>query len=367
MRKNKFNILIVILLLSTTILMGCGGKPVVDSSKEEFEYQAVPVKIEEVISNEVYQSIYTIGQIKSSEQYQVNAMINGDVLEVFYSVGDYVEEGEVLFTIDTSDFAVDKSTKLTQSLNAVTQAKIGYDSAKDNYEKIKSLFSSGVSSQAELDNTENQYNNARISYNNALKSYESVEHSYESMGDNYEVTSPASGVVVSANVTEGMFATSQSGYTIDVVDKYKVASQITSKYINDIEVGQEVEIYINTLDLIINGRIDSVSLSANNGSYPIEIMLDESNSIIKPGMYADVWVIKNKSSDGLWIPSQAILQENGESFVYTVEDGQAKKIIVDILSVRGENSAVKSILSNESVVITFGKEYVMDGAPVEVK
>ena len=369
MRKNKYIILMLILTLSTMVLMGCGAKMPRNQEEavEDFEYQAVPVKLESVISDAVYQSIYTIGEIKASEQYEVKAMTNGDVLEVFYSVGDFVEEGDVLFTIEAKDFEVDKSISLTQASNAISQTKISYDSATENYEKYKTLFENGVASQAELDNVENQFENAKISYNNALQSYQSVKHNYDTMGENYEITSPASGLVVSKNVTEGMFATAQNGFVIDVVEEYIISSQIASKHVNNVKEGQDVELYISTLDILITGVVDSVSQSGMNGLYPIDIKLNKSSSTLKPGMYADIWIFTNKSSEGLWIPNKAILQENGESFVYTVVDGKAKKIIVNVLSTRGDNAAVKSELSKDSEIITFGKEYVLDGSPVEVK
>lgn len=368
---RKYNILIVMLAVSSLLLISCNAgqakKQDEEVQVESFEYKSVPVKTEDVISDEVYQSIYTIGEIKASEQYQANAMANGDVLEVFFSVGDVVSEGDVLFTIEKTDFEVDKSTSLNQSSNAVMQAKISYDFSKENFENYQKLFNGGVVSQAELDNAENQLSSARISYNNATKSYDSAKYNYKSMGDNYEVTSPASGIITSKNVSEGMYATTQNGFTVDVVEKYTVSSQIASKYINEIKEEQEVELYISTLDVLIKGRIDTISLSGMNGAYPIEIKLDESNSMLKPGMYTDIWVLTNKSSEGLWIPSQALLQENGESFVYTVVEDKAKKITVDVLSMRGDTIAVKSELSKDSKVITFGKEYVMDGSPVEVK
>lgn len=371
MHKNKFNLFIMLLVISSIVLTGCMSKAAeteeLDTKNNEFEYQAIPVKAENVVSDDVYKSVYTIGEIKAYEQYQVNAMTNGNVLEIFYTVGDFVEEGAILFTIEATDFEVDKNINLSQALNAVSQAKLSLDSANKNYSNYKILFDNGVSSKADLDNMSRQYDNAKISYSNALKSYESVKHNYESMSDNYQVTSPVSGIITSTNVAKDMFATTQNGFSIAVVDRYKVSSQVASKYINEIKVGQEVEIYVSTLDAIISGSINSISLNGVNGAYPIEITLNNNNTEIKPGMYADIWIIMNKTSQGLWIPSQALLQEKGESFVYTIIEGKAKKIIVEILTMRGTDIAVTSELTKDSKIITLGKEFVMNGTPVEEK
>lgn len=360
-------ITMIILVLSLLLLMGCQPKADEETSQDVYEYDAVPVTVSSVISDEVYESIYTVGQIDAAEQYQVNAMTNGDVLEVMVQVGDFVTEGDILFTIETVDFEVDKETTLSQAANAVSQAKMSFDNAKSNYNDYQTLLDGGVVSQSEFNNVKNAYDNARISYNNASKSYESTKHTYETRGSNYSVTAPVSGVISNGTVSEDMYATTQNGFTIDVVERYVVKTQVASKYINNVKKGQEVELYISALDLLVTGKVDSISLSGTNGAYPIEVILDEENLVLKAGMYTDIWILTNKSSEGLWISNQSLLQENGESFVYTVDNGIAQKVMVEVLSIRGDKIAIKSSLSQDDQLITFGKEYVMQGTKVEIK
>lgn len=360
-------IITIIMGLSLLLLMGCQRPTNKEATEEIYEYDAVPVVVVSVVSDDVYESIYTVGEIHPAEQYQVNAMTNGDVLEVMVQVGDAVLEGDVLFTIETTDFEVDKNTSLIQSANSVSQAKISYNTAKSNYDNNQTLFDSGVVSQSALDNAKNSYENARIVYNNASQSYESVKHNYENQGSKYSVTSPVSGIVSAGTVSEDMYATSQNGFTIDLVERYVVTTQVASKYINDVKKGQEVELYISTVNLLVKGTVDSVSLNGSNGTYPIEVKLDEETKILKAGMYADIWILTNKSSEGLWINNQSLLQENGESFVYEVIGGKASKVLVNILSRRGDLIAVKSDLNKDSQLITLGKEYVLEGSKVEIK
>ncbi|MCK8060177.1 MULTISPECIES: efflux RND transporter periplasmic adaptor subunit [unclassified Fusibacter] len=358
--------LIGVLALSLSMMTGCMVKKDDSSVNQSYEFQPTAVKTQEVVSDEVYDAIFTIGEIKSKQQYQANAMTSGDVLEVFFNTGEYVEKGQVLFTIETTDFEVDKSTKVTQASNALTQARLSFDTASENFVKYKSLFESGAASKTELDNVKSQMDNAKLSYNSAYQSYESVSHNYDSLSDNYTVTAPVSGVITDKNVAQGMFATTQNGFTIDVTEDYEVKTQVASKYINQVHVGQSVEVYVSTLDELIKGQVSSVSLSASNGTYPVEITLDNTSKLIKPGMFADIWIIKSSEPQGIWIPSQALLQANGESFVYVLKDDFAKKVLVEVVSLRGDDMAVRGELDTNDRLITFGKEFVMDGAPVIV-
>lgn len=363
---SKRLIILAGVLSLSMVFTGC-GRQAQDDQSVVVESQVVPVEVSQVVSDEVYDSIYGIGEIGVSETHQVNALATGTVTEVYFEVGDYVNEGDVLFKIETEDFEVDKNTSLTQASNSMNQAKLSLDNAKSNYERTLKLYNSGISSQSELDQMKSSYDNARISYSTAVTSYNSAKHSYDSLSENYEMTSPVSGIITGKSIIKDMMATQQNGYTIGVIDAYKVSSKIGSKYIGDVILGQEVEVYIPTLDRIVPGEIVSVSQSGTLGTYPVEINLMGDLSDFRAGMYAEYWIIKDKSSNGLWIPSMALMQENGESFVYTVIDGKANKVMVEVLSMRGEDIAIKSDLTKDQGVITFGKEYVMQGTEVQIR
>lgn len=362
---KKLMVLTSVLVVSLMIT-GCGAQTKTEDTVVT-ETQVIPVEVADVVSADVYNSIYGIGEVAASDVYQVNALAGGKVVDVLFEVGDVVNEGDILFTIEADDFDVDMSSKLSQSKNGVTQAQISLTSSEDNYTRTKSLYESGISSKAEYDNAKSAYDNAKITYSNAYKSYESLKYALDSQSENYVVTSPVTGIITDKTIVKDMMASSQNGMTVSVVDEYKITSKIGSKYINGLEMGQEVEVYISTLDTIMSGTIESISLSGVNGTYPIEIVLEESAIELKSGMYAEYWIIVDRTSNGLWIPSLALMQENGESFVYTVVDGKAEKIMVEVLSKRGEDMAIKSNLSKEQQVITFGKEYVMQGTDVEIK
>jgi len=363
--KNKLKVGLV-LGLSLLALTGCSAKKAPVASTETV-VEAVPVKIEESISEDVYESVYTIGEIKASDSYQVNAMSNGDVTTVNYVVGDYVDEGEILFTIETEDFEVDRDSKMTQASNGVSQAKLALDNALTQLEDTRKLFDSGISSKAQLDGAEMSYDNAKISYQNALNSYNSTKHTYDSMSDNYEIKAPVSGIITSSTIIENMFATTQNGMVIEVVDAYKIDANIPSKYINDVKENQSVEVYVPTLEKTFKGRVSTVSISGKTGVYPVEIVLEENSDELRTGMYSELWIQTSDASLGLWLPSKALLQENGESFVYTVNEGIAEKYLVEVLSLRGDTIAVKSELNKEQPVIVYGKEYVTDGIEVIVQ
>lgn len=364
MLNNKLKLMMGVLVICLSFT-GCAKPATEDIVKTET--QIVPVSVTSIEYGDVYESVYSIGEVKSSDIFHVNAMAAGKVTEVNYGVGDLVNEGDVLFKVEADDFDSDMNSKLTQASNGVSQAKLGLDNAKTNLDRVQKLFDGGVSSKAELDNMKSSYDNSKITYSNAVNSYETLKYSYNSASENYEMTSPVTGIITSTTIVKDMMASNQNGFTIEVIDTYKVSSSIGSKYINDIKVGQEVEVYVSTLDTLLKGSIKSVSLNATNGMYPIEIQLETIDERLKSGMYSELWIVTSDVANGLWIPSMALMQENGDSFVYTVDNGIAEKVMVEVLSMRGDEIAIKSSLNQEDQLITFGKEYVMQGSEVEIK
>ena len=63
------------------------------------------------------------GTIAAANTYTVNALVSGTVLTADFAVGDTIEEGKVLYTIDSSNAA-----------NSVEKAQLSLDQAQRNYE-----------------------------------------------------------------------------------------------------------------------------------------------------------------------------------------------------------------------------------------
>ena len=67
------------------------------------------------------------GTIAAANTYTVNALVSGTVLTADFAVGDTIEEGTVLYTIDSSD----ASTNFEKAEIAMQQAQRSYDKVVD--------------------------------------------------------------------------------------------------------------------------------------------------------------------------------------------------------------------------------------------
>ena len=147
------------------------------------------------------------------------------------------------------------------------------------------------------------------------------------------VVAPTDGIVVSVEITQG--ATFEKGtpcITIAPRDALQVRVMIREKLLPSLEVGQTVKISGAGFDKEnYNGCLTEISSNAGSGfdtdGSVVEgvVTLDEgeSDDSLRLGLTAKVKVIVSRVEEGLVLPYGAVMEKDGESYVYLLEDGVA--------------------------------------------
>ena len=86
------------------------------------EYQEAAVERRSITN-----SLSASGTLEPADSYTVNTLVSGEILSDTFEKGDQVEEGQLLYTIDSSN----ASSSLTQSQNSYSQAQTSYQQAVD--------------------------------------------------------------------------------------------------------------------------------------------------------------------------------------------------------------------------------------------
>jgi len=138
----------------------------------------------------ISESIYASGLIKSKNQYQAFATVNGIIDSVFVSEGDTVSIGTPLLYISNETQKLNKENaaltaqfsdynanqgKLNdaQSLIDLAKNKLKTDSAF--YFRTKKLWEQQIGSQAELEQRELSYENSKTGYSSAIIKYDDLK------------------------------------------------------------------------------------------------------------------------------------------------------------------------------------------------
>jgi len=181
------------------------------------------------------------------------------------------------------------------------------------------------------------------------------------------IRAPKDGVVASLQGSEGDMATSEEPFVIVAdMSPVKVEVSVTDKVRSLLEMD-------DTLTVTVDGQnyeatVTSVdTMPDDTGLYPVEVTLDDEEAEILPGVVAELLVPEKLMDDALIVPSEAIVNENDESFVYVVKDDIAGKKKVSVKETQSDETAIESeeVGAGDQIVIT-GQLTLSDGDQVNV-
>ncbi|HKL10830.1 MAG TPA: efflux RND transporter periplasmic adaptor subunit [Clostridia bacterium] len=346
MKINRIISGAVLLTLIVASLSACGGNN--QEITEGEQETSIPVVVSKAMKGNISQDVVISGQLKAENEISIIPKIAGvaDILSLNVELGDYVEKGDLLFTLDNGTLS-----------SSIKDSLLAYETAKNNFERISKLYEEGAVSRQ-------QYEQARLSVSDTQ-----IKALQNQMSDSY-VKAPISGIVSALNVEKNGFAVSgQPSAVITDISVLQIEADITEKLINKVFVGKNVQLMIPAIS---NEKLDAkVSLvnpvpNALTNLYKMKIQVVNYDDLIKPGMIAQIYFSIDESKNVLMLPIDAVIQEGNEYFVYIVEEGKAVRKTVKVDVDNGEYIEIVSGVKADDDVIVSGQEFVKDMASVRI-
>lgn len=184
-----------------------------------------------------------------------------------------------------------------------------------------------------------------------------------------EVTAPISGVFTGYLVDLGTkIGTENSLGSVADTSIIKVVANITEKDVNSIKKNDLAKVKVDSYpDQEFSGKVDMVKakIDQDTRTAEVSIRIDNKDGKLKTGMFAKGRIIE-KSYQGILIPIDAVLKEQGNSFVY-ISDGKAaaKRQVVTGLIQDSEIEIISGLKVGEQIVVV-GQDNLRDGSKVEV-
>ncbi|RKJ34287.1 efflux RND transporter periplasmic adaptor subunit, partial [Butyricicoccus sp. 1XD8-22] len=267
------------------------------------------------------------------------------------------------------------------------QAQSAYDTAKADLERNQKLFDAGLISEKELEGYKLQEKNARIQLDqvNLSKvqaentigiqtvetSLEQAQLSLESAKqrlDDKVVKATISGEVTSVDAEVGEMASGQSPLaTVVAMNTVSLNVNLLQDHLDSFAVGDEIEVQVIGLEGTFEGTVSYISsISSGSGLFTMEVEIDNSDKVIKPGMVASIVMEEVLEQDKLMVPTKAIIQKEGKSVVFIVQDNKAVQKEVEVIRFNTELTAVAGDLKENDLVVISGQNLLNDGDLVKV-
>ncbi len=396
---------------------GCGKK-----EEKSAETTATNVTVSEAKKGDVAKLIEYTGEVKATSTSSVSAKVSANVKAIHVEIGDYVKAGQVLMTLDSTQYslaynqasaaynsAVAAKNNAQASYNqvsggsleqskvsmnqAVSQAQSAYDTALDNYNRQKALFDIGAISQVALDAAKTQMDNAKVALDTAKTNAQinesvvapqteasagaGVNQAQAAVSQakaaldiaasnlaNCTITAPISGYIASKNVSIGQMASpGVEAFNIKNSDSVDIEINVTESVIGSITEGAEANIDIKSAKLEgIKGLVSAVGEAKNDatGMFPVKVTISNKDGKIKVGMLADVSLTTENAENVLTVDYDSLILKNDKYFVYVAEGDKAVKKDVEIGITDGKKAEVVSGLEAGDKVIVDGKDFLSD-------
>ncbi|MGG0754642.1 efflux RND transporter periplasmic adaptor subunit [Brevibacillus laterosporus] len=410
MIKSKWGLpLILVVALTAT---GCTGEEPATAPQVAEAEAPTPVQISPAIEDSIASGAGYTGKLAPSQEVKLSPKVPGKIQTLSVKLGQYVQKGSVLFTLDQDDLrnAVRQAeaqyqvsvaglsqsgTSTTQSVetakNAMAQAERAYQDAKREATRSQELFNQGALSQqqneqaqAALKNAETAFNNAKVDYNSASKktgivvSEANVNQARVALASareqlsNSTVTAPISGYVSQIGGHVGEMATGQAPVVVLVnTNPLLVKANLSEDEITKIKVGDRTTVELTALNKKIEATITAVSPTMDQQlkAYPIEITVPNPKNELKADMVVNLKIqsASSKVQKAVAIPRKAVFDENGKKYIYKVEGDIAKKVAVETGEESSELIEIKKGVSLGEKVVIRGQSMLKDGGKVEIQ
>lgn len=142
--KKKVRIILIIILVA---LAGITAAVSYKKSRET-SAEAKSVRTAKVTKRDITSELSSSGTISPKDTYDITSLVEGEVIAADFEEGDEVEQGQVLYQIDTSSM----ESEMTSINNSLTRAQESYEIALDDYNTALSEYSGNT-----YKSTENGY------------------------------------------------------------------------------------------------------------------------------------------------------------------------------------------------------------------
>lgn len=255
------------------------------------------------------------------------------------------------------------------------QAKNRADQAYAQYQQLNGQqpqSSSAVAqAEAQVDQAEQQLEQARVAVEQAELQVEQANvqlNQAQEQAENEAITAPTSGEVSTLNASEGdMVSNQQPLATIVSLDPMTITASVTADQLSLFEKGAELTVDLPSLEEQVSSTISYVSsVPDDTGLYPVEATVSNEDEKIKPGMMATFLLPENVVENTLIVPTDSLVEQNDETFVYQVVDEKAVQVLVSVLESQSDFTAVSGNLPEDATVITTGQLTLSDGDQVTI-
>jgi len=187
------------------------------------------------------------------------------------------------------------------------------------------------------------------------------------------VTAPMAGIIETRNVVLGQ-AVEPNTQIFRISDRSQmvVLAKVYEEDLGQVKIGQEVHVKVLSYQQkVFSGKVTLIEPNLDPSSRTVKIWIELANpdGLLKPNMFATARLVLNRNDSALAIPNEAILEANGEKFVFVRQGDAFDRVDIMVGASDDEYSEVTDGLVPGDEVVVQAKRQVytmwLTGAPAK--
>ncbi|HYP08289.1 MAG TPA: efflux RND transporter periplasmic adaptor subunit [Bryobacteraceae bacterium] len=390
-------------LLATLVLLGGGfyaykAKPAwfggvaqakAGDDKKTPEKEATPVELAMATRSEIAAFLSSTANLRALREVTVSTQAEGIVQKVLAEEGDFVKEGQVLCTLDDAPVRI----RLQLAQEKLEQAKLQMEKARIRQQKAAAQIGH---TQAEFDRYEKARKEGLVSdkevatYKYKLEELQHDERSSVSESKEFqhkvgelqaeiaqtkldlsrtEVRAPFAGFVTLRTVNVGQrLKPNDNLFNLGAFSPLFADVHLSEKDTRAVRSGQPATVRLGSDDTAtVQGRVERISPVVDQASGTVKVTVAmEPQPGFRPGAFVRVEIRTDTKADAIVIPKRALVEEDGQNYVYVATKDTAKRTKVSLGYQREGMVEIREGVSAGENVVVAGQGALKEGGKIKV-
>jgi len=301
-----------------------------------------------VVRPDVFQDrIFVTGTALAQDEVHLQAEANGRLISLSMTEGQTVRKGEQIAKINDADLQAQ-----------LRRAGLNLELARIRESRQKQLLEARAISQQDYDIVLNEVNTI-------LAEIDLIRANI----DRTEIRAPFDGRLGLRLVSEGTFVTVGTGVaSLQNLDRVRIDFSIPERYAAQVRTGDRISFTRQGSERRYDAVVTAIEprVDPNTRTLRLRATAPNPDEAILPGVFAQITYPLSRVANAILIPSEAIIPELGNVFVFVFRSGRAKRIAVETGVRTGTRVQIVRGLAPGDTVLTTGILQLRQDLPVRV-